>query len=142
MRDEFMNVEGQASTDEDMFASLRERSVEIEESQDAAEAENVDDVSGNEQENSRENTEDSDFSGVDDLFAASSAVFSSDIRPSTDVTAMVVEKMVRENLIFIRGRINSRRSRRRPGDGGKSTSVFFGRGERSGCWVLLARFLD
>ena len=87
MRDEFMNVEGQASTDEDMFASLRERSVEIEESQDAAEAENVDDVSGNEQENSRENTEDSDFSGVDDLFAASSAVFSSDIRPSTDVTA-------------------------------------------------------
>ena len=36
MRDEFMNVEGQASTDEDMFASLRERSVEIEEAEEVA----------------------------------------------------------------------------------------------------------
>ena len=41
--------------------------------------------------------------------------------------------MVRENLIFIRSRINSRRSRRRPGDGGKSTSVFW---TRRTLWLL------
>ena len=91
MRDEFMNVEGQASTDEDMFASLRERSVEIEEA--------AEDEEGGEAEPLAAQLDEAapaapaaapavDSGEGVDLFAGSGSVFGAgSMAPSSDVTA-------------------------------------------------------